>query len=57
MAPATFVARAGIDGLLKRRAVVIPGVQSKLGAWLVALLPGWLVARTRRFMWFLPRHS
>lgn len=57
MVPAAFVARRGVEGMLKRRAVVIPGAQATLGAWLVSLLPGWIVARTRRFMWFLPRPS
>lgn len=43
------VARAGYDGMVRNRAVVVPGVFNKLGVCLSRWLPQWLVRRAVAF--------
>jgi len=42
------VARAGLEAMFRRRAVVIPGLLSKLFAWGAALTPRWVIDLVRR---------
>lgn len=48
MVEPAFVARAGLEGLFARRALVVPGFGAKLMAWSMALTPTWLVGVLRR---------
>ncbi len=43
-----FVARAGLEAMFKRKALVIPGVIAKLFAWGAAVTPQWVIDLIRR---------
>jgi len=52
---ARSVARAGVRGMLRRRALVLPGVGAKAMALAAALTPRWLIGLVRRRTNFLSR--
>ncbi len=54
MVSAQKVARAAVDGMVARRAVVIPGLLAKLFAWGAALTPQFVVNLVRRRAPWLP---
>lgn len=54
MVPPEFVARRAVDAMFARRALIIPGLLSKLFAWGAALTPQWLVDLIRRRAPWLP---
>jgi short-subunit dehydrogenase len=49
------VARAGLEAMFARRALVVPGLLSKLFAWGMALAPRWLIHLVRLRAPWLPR--
>ncbi|MFO0601389.1 MAG: SDR family NAD(P)-dependent oxidoreductase [Myxococcaceae bacterium] len=49
------VARAGVRAMLKRRALVVPGLLSKLFAWAAWWTPQWVIDLVRRRAPWLPR--
>lgn len=55
MLDADVVARAGLGAMFRRRAVVIPGLLSRLMAWGAALTPQWTIDLIRRRAPWLPR--
>lgn len=54
---ARSVARAGVRGMLRHRALVLPGIGAKAMALAAALTPRWLIGLVRRRTRFLPRPS
>lgn len=50
LSDAATVARAGFDGLMAGRAVIVPGSRRRLGAWLARILPRSWVVRFSRFV-------
>ena len=50
MASPAKIARAGVKGMLKKKAVVIPGISAKLMALGMAIAPRWLIMILRRFI-------
>jgi len=49
------VARAAVEGMLRHKALVLPGASAKLMAWGAAMTPRWLIRLARARTGFLPR--
>jgi short-subunit dehydrogenase len=49
------VARAGVRGMLRRKALVLPGAGAMLMAYGMALIPRWLIGLVRRHTHYLPK--
>jgi hypothetical protein len=55
MLDADVVARAGLSAMFRKRAVVIPGLLSRVMAWGAVLTPQWVIDLIRRRAPWLPR--
>jgi short-subunit dehydrogenase len=49
------VARAGVRGMLRRKALVLPGADAKLMAYGMAVIPRWLIGLVRKHTHYLPK--